>query len=183
MILGLCGGCGFDGGLEEILQGGDVGEENGGEVVAMLEVVGGVGGEPDLAGGVLPSEGFEGEVDGGGGGGEHDGGASFGVAEEEELGGRHGEAVGGGVFGEINSGEEGEAFGVGERREAVEGFGDGVGAGEVEHAGGLWGHGRLLLFVRDDVNGHGCTRYGHRSCYRTTGNCQREMGRFARFLK
>ena len=34
---------------------------------ALLATFGGVGGEPDLAGVVLPGEGLEGEVDGGGG--------------------------------------------------------------------------------------------------------------------
>ncbi len=80
---------GFDGGFEEEVEGGDVGEEGEGEVVAFDEVFGGVGGEPDLAGGVLPGEGFEGEVDRDGGGGEHEGRAGFGMTEEQELGGVH----------------------------------------------------------------------------------------------
>src|SRR5579862_6282840 len=71
---------------------GDVLEQWVGYAVALLQVGGAVPGDPDFAGGVLRDEDLEREVDGDAGGGEHEGRAGFGVAEDEEFGGRHVEA-------------------------------------------------------------------------------------------
>jgi hypothetical protein len=84
-----------------------------------------------LAVGELGYEDAEREVEGGAGGGEHDGGAGFGIAEDEEPGGRHGEAGGCGFAGVVDEGEELDAFGGEEGLEAGDGFvyGEGRGAG------------------------------------------------------
>ena len=74
------------------------------------------------------------------GGGEHDGGAGFGVAEDQELGGGHGEAGGEGFAGVVDEGEELDAFGGEEGLEAGDGLVDGVGGEAGLHS---VGHGGL----------------------------------------
>jgi hypothetical protein len=122
--------------LEECAYGGDGDEELFGQRETLLEVVGIVVAEEDVALGILPGEGLEGEVDGGERCGEHEGCASAGVAEDEELGRRHVEADFLGFAGVIDAGEDGDAFGAEDLFEAVEGVGDGVGTGEGDDAVG-----------------------------------------------
>jgi hypothetical protein len=59
---------------------------------------------------------------------KHDGSAAPGVSEDEELGWRHGEADFCGFAAMVDAGEDGDGFCAEDGFEAVEGFGDGVGA-------------------------------------------------------
>jgi hypothetical protein len=118
---------------------GDVGEEFGGEMVALKQIFGRVEGDESFAGGVLGEvlgdEDFEWEIKGGGWRGEHERGSRFGIAEDEEFGGRHFEA---GLFGfaaVVNESEEGNAFGLEDGAEAFDGLVYGVIAGDGNDSG------------------------------------------------
>ena len=89
-----------------------------------------VPGELDSSVGSFGYKDFERKVECRGGGGEHDGRAGFGVSEDEEAGGRHGEAGGLGFAGVIDDAEELDAFFFEQCFEARDGFVDRVMAGE-----------------------------------------------------
>jgi len=104
--------------------------------VALLEEGEAVVGDPDVALGVFGDEDFEGEIDGAGGGGLHDGGAAFGIAEDEELGVGHGEAGLLGFAAVVDEGEDGDIFGLEDGFEFFDGGVDGVIAGDGDDAVG-----------------------------------------------
>lgn len=125
-----------DGLLDKNFDAGDGLEDFVAEVVTALQGMRVVEAEPHLACRVLPGEGLEGKIDCGEGSGEHDGSAAFGISEDEELGWRHGEADFCGFSAVVDASEDGNDFCTEDGFEAVEGFGDGVGAGVSDDAVG-----------------------------------------------
>ena len=115
----------------ESFDDGKVGEDVGRDGVALLEIWEGVVGDPDFALSIFPDEEFEGKVDGGGGGGEHDGSATFGIAEDEEVGGAHGEAGFCGFAAVVDEGKDGDMVGVEDGFEFGGGVVNGVTAGDA----------------------------------------------------
>ena len=108
--------------------------------MAVLEPGGVEPGELSFAGGGFGDENAEREIEGEAGRRQHEGCAGFGAAEDEDLGGWHGEAGGGGFAGVIDEAEELDAFFFEERFEAGDGFVDGVfadaGLNAFGHGGG-----------------------------------------------
>ena len=144
----------------------DVLEQVIGDVVTVHQVLRAAVGEPGFSCGVFTDEDFQGKVDSNAGSGEHQRRSSFGAAEDEQLGGRHGQSDFCGFAAVIDQREEGGTFRFEKGFQFAHGFVDGVVAGDFDDSVvGRECHGCLLYGV-----GMGRGRFSNR--YEIDRHCQ-----------
>lgn len=110
------------------------------QVIPVLQITCVIDADPDFAVGILPGQRLKREINRCERRCQHNRRAALGVSEDQQLRGRHGEADFGSFATVIDAGEDGDVLCAQDGFEAVESFGNRVGAGVGDQAvGGHWG--------------------------------------------